>query len=483
MGSLVRQFFIKVWNSPVLMTWASFASRSLGLVLVLPLMVTSLATADIALLMLFQTVTSLRLLTDLGFTPTFTRLTAFALGGANAAELEDMRRPGPRSDAARKPKWETLARICEASRRIYFWLSLLSFALIATLGSLTIARLANASTDPMAGWLAWACIVIVTPFALFANRYRSFLQGTDHIAVLRRWEAILGLLGISASFFILLIGGSVLALTLSGQLIAVGTFLVIRHLARQRDNTHALTSTATTMPTEVWNAAWPSSWRSGVTVLMSYGLTLGSGAMYAQFGELAVVASYLMALQFSTAISDFSRAPFYTKIPRLARLHAQGEQQQQIALAQRAMLLSYITFVLPFVILGIVGNWGFEMIGSNVPFPEPVLWSLLGLSFYFERYGAMHIQLYSTTNHIVTHIMNGITGGIWIVAILLLLPHFGVYSLPLGFLIGNLGFYAWFGAHYSYAAYKMDFWRFELFTSFGPLLMLIAYCAYFILQH
>jgi hypothetical protein len=53
-------------------------------------------------------------------------------------------------------------------------------------------------------------------------------------------------------------------------------------------------------------------------------------------------------------------------------------------------------FALGFVFLGILGKPLLQFIGSNADFPYPVLWAIMGLAMFAERYGAMHIQLRKT---------------------------------------------------------------------------------------
>ena len=57
----------KIWSSPTLMTWGSFATNSLSLVVVLPLILIKLNTEEIVVWYLFSTIIGLQILVDLGF--------------------------------------------------------------------------------------------------------------------------------------------------------------------------------------------------------------------------------------------------------------------------------------------------------------------------------------------------------------------------------------------------------------------------------
>jgi hypothetical protein len=73
------------------MTWGSFGTRSLSLIVVLPLVLNRLSTPEIALWYLFSTVIGLQLLADVGFSPTFSRVTAYGMGGLSTFEIKDLR--------------------------------------------------------------------------------------------------------------------------------------------------------------------------------------------------------------------------------------------------------------------------------------------------------------------------------------------------------------------------------------------------------
>jgi hypothetical protein len=94
---------------------------------------------------------------------------------------------------------------------------------------------------------------------------------------------------------------------------------------------------------------------------------------------------------------------------------------------------------------------------------------------FAERYGAMHIQLYSTTNHIIWHIANGVSGVIYLVVALVLFKQIGVYAFPVGTLAGYLGFYCWYSAMHSYGAFDLKFWEFERSAMLIPLLVMVIY--------
>ena len=79
----IKKILLRVWDSPTITTWGSYSTSTLNFIFVLPLLLTRLSTAEIALWYLFKSIMDLLPSADLGFGATFTRVIAYAMGGIN----------------------------------------------------------------------------------------------------------------------------------------------------------------------------------------------------------------------------------------------------------------------------------------------------------------------------------------------------------------------------------------------------------------
>lgn len=452
------------------MTWGSFFSRSLSLVVVLPLLLTRLSTEEIALWYLYMTIISFQMLIDIGFSPTFSRVIAYAMGGAGVDDLKS-----PKDTNNGQANWKTLELICSEMRVVYSRLGIVWPMLLAVFGTLSLLKPISLVPNTFSAWIAWGVILVVSTITLRGNIYSSYLQGINQIALLRRWEAITSIGAIVTSFLVLILGGGLLGLVLAHQGWQLLNILRNRWLSGVVENGRFKEFARGKKNKKVFDAVWPSAWRSGMGHLMSYGLIQASGIMYAQVGSVSSVASYLLALRLIQTVSQFSQAPFYSKLPVFAKLFAEDKKDRLVSLAKRGMGLSYWCYVAGFIGLGVAGEPLLKFIGSNADFPTLLLWLLLGLAFFVERYGAMHLQLYSITNHIIWHIANGIAGFIYILVCFMTFKIVDVYAFPLGLIAGYLGFYSWYSAIHSYRAFKLNFITFEKSTIFVPLCVIVIY--------
>jgi hypothetical protein len=477
----IYHVFIRVWNSPTFTTWASFATRLLSLTLVLPLILNRFNTADIALWYLFSIIISLQSLADMGFGTTFTRVIAFAMGGAT--ELNDLRTiPKFHTEIKNTPNWAIIEKIVSTMQTVYSRLSIVIFFLLVTLGTLSLIKPISKTDHLFNSWLTWCIIIVVTTISFWKTIYAVYLQGINQIALLRRWQAIFSIGAIFTSFIVLFFNGNLLFLVAANQIWVLINLIRNRYFCFKVESGKYKNFKKVGIDNTILGAVWPSAWRSGIGVIMSAGVIQASGLIYAQIGNVANVASYLIALRIIDTIRGFSQAPFYSKIPLLSRLRAQGKVAKQIEIAKRGMIFAFWVFITGFIAVGLTAEPLLTYIKSNATFVSPLMWALLGMGYFLERYGAMHIQLYSTTNHIIWHIANGISGLIYLATSLFLLKYIEVYAFPVGIILGYIGFYTWYSAMYSYKTFQLKFWRFEKSVMLPPFSIIVLYFIYILMN-
>lgn len=460
----------RILNSPVMMSWGSIAARLLGLLVLTPLVLSRFREGDTALWLLLAIFASMQVVADAGFSQTFARAIAYAEGGASLELLKSYRPPSVVT-VSHVVNADLMIRLIGTMRLVYKRLALIGAVIFSAMLPMLLHPVSRAS-DPVQGWFAVAVVFVVSLAVLGGNLYSAFLQGRNRIALLRRWEMLFGVAGTVSAIFAVLAGGGLLLVVCVQQAWVLLGIIRNRWLCRLDDDFRIGQSSAADM--EVFRAIWPAAWRSGVGVLMSLGVTQASGLIYAQIGTSAQTASYLLALRVVQAISQFSQVPFYSKIPMLTRLYSQDKKVDMIALARRGFALSHLTFMAGFLFVGISAAWLLQFIGSKTEFVSPALWTLMGAAFLLERLGAMHIQLYSTTNHIVWHVANGWTGLAMLLLGLALYPAFKVAAFPAAMAISYGLIYCPISFFHSYKFMQIPFPDFDMTAGLFPVLIMWA---------
>jgi hypothetical protein len=428
---------------------------------------------EVAVYLLFNVTIGLRSVADFGFTPTFVRYISYCIGGARS--LQDFK-PSEVASSAAPPNYVLLGQVVGSMRQLHLWGGIATVVAFATIGTIAVSRQVNLLGDSQRGWIAWAVIVVTMGVAYWANQFAAWLQGLNQVAMFRRWEAIFNLAGAAAAALVLLFGGSLLGLVIAIQIWTLASCIRNAVLARRASNgwwMHAPRRGTR----ESLRAVWGPAWRTGLGVAMNLGLVGLTGVFFAQLIEGERLASLLLALRLIAVVAEFSQAPFYSKLPLYSRLYSTGEFSDLVRIAGRGMTLSYGAFLSGWIGLGFLGPWLFRVLNTTTPFPAAGLWALMGLAFLVYRFGAMHIQLYNATNHIIMHVADGVSGALYVVGLLILIPTVGVMAVPLSLLVAYLGFYSWYGAKHSYRLIKTSFFQFERRAAIPALACALIYIA------
>ncbi len=465
-------------HSPTLMTMGGFAAKSVGVVVLL-LVTRLLPEADIQLWLSFSLLISLQMLADFGFTPSVARAIAYAYGGATRIEGS---LSGSFTDNLGQPNWVLIGKIFATLRRIYARLALFAFLGLLTVGTWLVHRPIAQLENPAEGWGAWGVILFVSLFYLRGNLFFAFLEGVGKVALLRRWEMLFHLLRAASSLAVLWAGWGLF------WLIAANQFWLLMNVLRNRLLSYRVyegqLQRVQGQPFErhIYQIILSRSQKSAVGQFFSVGVVYLS-ALFLNLSARSDVASYQLALMILQMIGEFSRAPFYSQIPFYNMLVARQEYATLVGKVRRSMALSLWLFTLGAVGTGLFLPPVLHFLESNTPFVSPLLWGLLALGMFGERYGALHLQLYTTTNHVVWHIVNTVAGLLFLgtLAIGYALGG-GLYAFAGAFLVSNFGFYTWYSAWYVYRTFPLRVWAFERRVSLLPFVGLLAYLVYALAQ-
>lgn len=458
------------------MTWLSYSTRALSLFGVLPLVLKKLSPGDIVLWYLFATIMSLQAIADFGFRQTFSRLISYAFVGVEDVMIFNQNTSPKYSINLAVPNIELLWRLISSMKHIYKWLTLIIAVLMLWLGTWSlILPIKNASNGTNA-WFSWSIVVVVFCVSFYGKIYMNYLEGLFKVALVRRVETLTSLGIILTSITVLLVAPSLLNLVFANQIWVLINVYRDWYLCQKVENgLYKRVSVLQRFDKPFFEKVWHPAWRSGLSGFMSVGLTNLTGLIYAQIGESTDVASYLLALRIINQIKDISMAPFYSKLPLMAMLRVKNDISNLTQVARRGMFLSHLAFIIGVVSVAVSSSYLMRILHSHVPFVSTELWLLLGIAFFIHRFGAMHIQLYMTTNHIISHIADGVSGMLYIISAICLAKYIGLYAIPIGMLIGYLGFYSWYAAFYSYRSLLITAWKFEKYVIFLSVTLIFVY--------
>ena len=467
-GYTLKALFLSIWHSPTFMTWLSLAAKSGGLLLIAPLVLREFHPAQASLWFLFLTVHAIMNQAHFGLAPTFVRAISYARAGRRSLNQAH--------DLLPNPNEALLGSIYFVLKSSYRKLSLLVAVIALLVGTAALFKPISGLSNPEQGWVGWA-IVVCSSLVSFRNGcYAQWMQGLNQVALLRRVEAVCAIVAVLGTMAVLWFTKSFIAGITAMGLGWVASSYVIRLLARSQSpaGTHIREPADARA---VQDFVFPAAWRAGLGVLLGPVLLQSLGIIYAQVAPAEKVASYLFAVRCMGVANQVSMAPFYSKLPQFAALYGSGDTTRLSEIVRSAMAKTHWLFVLLAILIGLLVPPLLLQLGSQVSFVEPQVWFLLALGYFLHRFGAMHLQFYSLSNHVLMHIYGGLSGVLILITTLLLLPRLGQIAMPLAIVLGYSAFYSWMSALTAYRHYNIEPLAFETKASLIPGAVLLAFVA------
>jgi O-antigen/teichoic acid export membrane protein len=432
----IKAIISHIWHSPTFTTWGSLSVNILRMAVLLPFTLNRLSTEENSIWLLFMSMLALGNLADLGFSPIFTRMIALALGGIQS--FEDLEKPQKNTQGG-SPNWQLIERIYGTFGVINLVLTALVVCLMATLGSWAVYKPIAKLPDTSIYWQAWAVLCLTIGVIFFSKKYENIAMGMGKVALVNRWNIVFGILSITLSVTVLAMGGNILHLFLALMISSTANALRNRYLVKTIESKKISTFRSYHLDKELFKVAFSPSWKVASAMFFSVGLNEYTNVLYAQFANTSSLASYQFAFRIMAQLTEFSKAPFYSKIPEFTRLAGAGEQETLIYRSEKSMQLALLFFVIGVMGVGFFADAGLWFIQSKVQFIDLHLWVLMGWVAFWERYQAMHSQLYmvQTLNaHFYKQII--LAGCLNALFMFLFIDHLGMWTFAVSLGISNV---------------------------------------------
>jgi hypothetical protein len=448
---VVRHYLSRAWESPVITSWASQGIRLSGMAVVWPLVLRDFSAAEVVLWQIFATLAMLQTVADFGFAGVLARFSAAAASGPLPGETSSD------SPGVRRAKLHTASTIIY--QRLTWWGSLVllptSFVVAKKISELETG---GGHTSEVSGWMAWSATAVAFVLSLRTGGWSALLQGDGRLARVRRMEAFIGLVAILAMITGLVTVGGLLPIafaTLGSSIAsAVWCWKQVRQTGVQGSAQHA---DGSSLPMEIWARAW----RAGIGLLFASGVSQAAALVIAAEIATAEAAAYMIGWRAILVASQLSQAPFYGRLPEFGRLAAAGAYPDLLALSRFPFASSLGLFTSLFLLLGFTGPWLLRTVGAEVAWPSAEIWVALGLAIFFERYGAMHLQLHTLSHTVRWHVANGISGLIAVAVMLISQDALGVMAVPVGLGVGYIFFYCPYARMLSRSEYRWTWGTFD----------------------
>ena len=452
------------------MTWGNLLSSSGKLLILTPLILVKYSVDEVAFWYLLLTINSFVVVVDFGFYPTFSRIISFVYHGLDKiADITDK----SKVDGNGQPAWDFMKRIYGTINVTYFSLTFLVVVVVTLASFNSIDTVISRTNDQHVLWSSYFIFIISVVLAFFARRSDTIIIGTNHVALINRWNILNNLVNSLSSILIVYFEFGVFWLAINQLVFSV--LLLVRNYYLEIKICEGVFRNFKMFKfdADIFKWVWTPTWKSGVLILASTGLTQVTGFVYTSMSTAAELASYLITLKLVTTISQFSQAPFYSKLPVFAGLRVRGEIDDFTNKTKESIYKSLFVFVLGISFLFFFGDYLLLMIGSDTKLENPTFIVFMAFIWFFERHHAMHAQIYVTTNKIPFYKTAIVTGIINVILMYILVPKIGVWGFPTSLAIANMFINNWWNVKISLASINQKFFSYFKKSAMWPLVVLI----------
>ncbi|MGH7975916.1 MAG: hypothetical protein ACREC8_04570 [Limisphaerales bacterium] len=439
--SQLKALHHRLYNSAVVWSWIFNGVRLISGVVLLPLVLRELSTADLGMYYVLLSLIALAPIIDFGFGPTIGRFIGYAMGGAKTLQAQGVFKS---AEVVASPNYTLLWQLLLTTRTLYRYIAIGVFIVMGIWGTYVVELRIGETSSELITRLAWGITLVATVSDIYWNWWNTYLLGMNEV----RSAARIGLLAMLVRLVVaggLLLGGAGL---LSVPIASLVSSAIWRCLARMK-----CLALLKNQPRpekidikENLRILWPNSWRLGVQFMSGY-LTINANTAIclAAFG-LVANAKYGLSVQLMNIAADMAAIWTSTRWPLIAQFQSRHEPLS----IQRVLWPRYWLLNITFLILagGVVfcGPTLLQLFGSGKEMlPAPwlqVLMPYVFLNMQFTMWGT----LIATGNRLPL-LWPTVATNVLSLVLSLALVHFttlGLGALVLGPLLAGLIFNYWY---------------------------------------
>jgi len=456
----------KIKNSATLMTWASLFSRMGMVIFILPLILIEFNELEISIWFLFIILTRVRDIFDFGLLDNVARTYSYTY------KSEGEQCVGKVNVAHQK-----IYQIKEFSNRIYTKATLLCLISLSVIGFGILIYKVGLHQEVIYYWVSLALLVLSSSIFIYGNQYVAIFVGLNQIALIKYWDTIFSALNIISLIIILLIQPSFLLVVITNALWVVLTVTRNALLFRRINKICNISSQDSVLHDKLSHddkrLIITNAKKEFFSSIFSVGFIQSINLIISAKFSITISNQYLLFDNLMEQIKNVARAPFYTKRPSFAMMVSKNNNLTKDTVFL-PILLSHATFTLGVIFILLFGATFLQFIDSTIFF-EPILWTVIGVAGFVERFTAIHNQLFVIINNkIVTHIYMPITAITSILIIFLFSWVDNVLLFPVSISIGYLSYFSWRVSKDNYKYFQHNILSFESTISFPFILILLS---------
>lgn len=385
----------------------------------LPLILRLLSSEEIGMNYLMLTISSMVALLDFGFSPQFGRNFTYVYSGASR-----LLKQGVEYSSSKEINYHLLSVLLYTARYVYKRLSLLSFVLMITFGSLYIFKVTNGFQNVNHAFLIWILFSISTFFNIYYAFYNSLLTGSGLVAEANKAAIYSKLCYFILCILLLLLNWGLFAVVVANfispfvQRAICYKVYFTKDLKRKLDNDISKAEIK-----ETFSTIWFNAKKLGVNFIGAYIINKSSMFIVGFYLPLTIVGSYGVMIQILTILSSIAQTLFLTYQPKFSNCRVSGDLYTFKKTMSQTLLFYWVVMIVGGLLLFYCAPSILGLIHSKTTLPESSVVLLYTITIILEGNHSMFATLIVTKNEVPFVKPAIVSGGIIILLTVLCLQY------------------------------------------------------------
>lgn len=344
---------INIQKKDLLWSYIGAALSMTANIIMIPAFVYYLTSNMLGLWYIFCSIGAMTSLFDFGFSTTFARNITYCWSGVSRLKKDDVDIVSTSSF-----DWSLLTNVLFVCKRVYLYISVFIFCLLATVGSIYIYMISKNIFDYKV-CIAWMVYIIALFFNIYYGYFVAFLRGIGQIAAVNKNTVFARIIQIVMSIIVLYLGFGIIGACIAYLLYG----FVLRWLCRKDFYTYQNISSNISSSyldekkqKEIFATVWHNAWRDGVVSLSNYLSDQACIIIISFYFSLKIIGEYSLIIQITTAIGIVSTIVYSAFQPVIQSAYAKRDKEKIIktmAVIIYIYILSFIVLALLSVLIGI----------------------------------------------------------------------------------------------------------------------------------
>lgn len=422
---------MKITNKDIITSYLAQFLQIGSSIIVLPLILKKLDSNELGIWYIFLSISTLVYLLDFGFAPTIQRNVTYIYSGVKKLSKEGVHLIEKEDKI--QIDYNLLQNIIEASKKIYFKISLLAFTILITLGNLYIYSLIkNLIVDKKIIFLSWQIFILSNSLNLYYGYYTPLLVGAGKITKSNITLILSKLVYLFLCYILLNLKYGLVGIAVANILSAFINRQTSKIYFYDKHLKNEFKKLEFKEEKNIFEILWFNSKKMGIISLAAYCIYNANIIIVSKYFSLEIVGQFGFTLQILNLLKNLSGTIFFTKLPLFNMYRAQNKMKKLKNEFFKSLKVSLSLFLIGSLLLLFAGDLVLQLLSIKTLLMPKLFICLFIINYILDINCNIFSNLISTDNRIPT-VKAALISGILIIltTIILLEIDINIYILAI----------------------------------------------------